>query len=177
MMMTQHLQEEIAQRRPFHSTGAEVVVGVLRTAAVIERYFNQVLLPHGLTIQQYNVLRILRGAGAEGLPTLTIRDRMVHEAPGITRLIDKLEESGLVRRERSVPDRRQVFCFITQPGLDLLTSLDDAVNAADDTAVAVLTPDQQQELVRLLESVRAGHRKVVRPANGSDAPRDRQGAG
>src|SRR5262247_3308432 len=118
MMKTQKLQDEISQRRPFHSTGAEVVVGVLRTAAVIERYFNQVLMPHGLTIQQYNVLRILRGAGTDGLPTLTIRDRMVHEAPGITRLIDKLEQAGLVRRERSVPDRRQVFCFITDAGLE-----------------------------------------------------------
>ena len=156
------LQEEIAQRRPFHSSGAEVVVGVLRTAAVIERYFNQVLMPRGLTIQQYNVLRILRGAGNEGLPTLTIRDRMVHEAPGITRLIDKLEQSGLVRRERSVPDRRQVFCYITPRGLELLSTLDLPVNAADDAAVATLSEEQQRQLVELLDAVRAGHRKQVR---------------
>ena len=173
MSSGKHLQEEISQRRPFHSTGAEVVVGVLRTAAVIERYFNQVLMPHGLTIQQYNVLRILRGAGTEGLPTLTIRDRMVHEAPGITRLIDKLEEAGLVRRERAVPDRRQVFCFITQPGLDLLTTLDVSVNAADDAAVEMLSGDDQKQLVSLLDAVRAGHRKQARPTDTPRSPRQR----
>lgn len=151
------VQEEIVQARPFHSIGAEVVVGVLRTAAVIERYFNQVVTQRGITIQQYNVLRILRGAGAEGLPTLTIRDRMVHEAPGITRLIDKLEKAGLVRRERGVPDRRVVFCYITEAGLALLDELDEPVNAADDAAVAMLSPDEQRQLVGLLDSVRAGH--------------------
>lgn len=162
MPKSKKLQEEISQRRPFHSSGAEVVVGVLRTAAVIERYFNQVLMPRGLTVQQYNVLRILRGAGTEGLPTLTIRDRMVHEAPGITRLIDKLEQAGLVRRERSIPDRRQVFCFITPPGLELLSTLDEPVNAADDTAVAVLSEDEQKELIELLDKVRSGHRRSAR---------------
>jgi DNA-binding MarR family transcriptional regulator len=166
MRTGKQLQEEIAQRRPFHSTGAEVVVGVLRTAAVIERYFNQVLIPHGVTIQQYNVLRILRGAGSEGLPTLTIRDRMVHEAPGITRLIDKLEQAGLVRRERAVPDRRQVFCFITPKGLELLASLDAPVYAADDAAVEMLSPEQQRQLVELLDAVRAGHRTPTRESPG-----------
>ena len=174
MMKTQKLQDEISQRRPFHSTGAEVVVGVLRTAAVIERYFNQVLMPHGLTIQQYNVLRILRGAGTDGLPTLTIRDRMVHEAPGITRLIDKLEQGGLVRRERSVPDRRQVFCFITQAGLDLLATLDEPVNAADDAAVEMLSEEERLQLVKLLDAVRAGHRKQARSAEAARPIRPEQ---
>ena len=150
------LEEEIVQARPFHSSGAQVVVGLLRTAAVIERYYNQVVTQRGITIQQYNVLRILRGAGAQGLPTLTIRDRMVHEAPGITRLIDKLEESGLVRRERGA-DRRVVICFITDEGLALLRELDEPVNAADDAAVAMLSLEDQRQLVDLLDAVRAGH--------------------
>src|SRR5205085_213467 len=106
------LQEEIAQSKPFHSLKAEVAVSILRTAALIERHFAQVVARTGVTVQQYNVLRILRGAGAEGLPTLVIRDRMIHAAPGITRLLDKLEKAGLARRERTSPDRRQVFCFI-----------------------------------------------------------------
>src|SRR5262249_61970698 len=85
------IREEIAQRRPFHSIKAEVAVSILRTAALIERHFAQVVAQSGITVQQYNVLRILRGAGAEGLPTLVIRDRMIHEAPGIPRLLDNLE--------------------------------------------------------------------------------------
>src|SRR6185312_16900298 len=109
----------------FHSVKAEVAVSILRTAALIERYYAQVVARSGLTTQQYNVLRILRGAGEEGLPTLVIRDRMIHEAPGITRLLDKLEKAGLARRERCSPDRRQVLCYITDKGLEVLDQLDD----------------------------------------------------
>lgn len=149
------VQEEIGQRRPFHSIKAEVAVSILRTAALIERHFAQVVAQSGITVQQYNVLRILRGAGSAGLPTLVIRDRMIHEAPGITRLLDKLETAGLARRERTSPDRRQVFCYITDGGLAVLNALDVAMREADDAAVGVLTEDEQRALIRLLEGVRA----------------------
>jgi DNA-binding MarR family transcriptional regulator len=148
------LQEEIAQRRPFHSVKAEVAVSVLRTAALIERHFAQVVAQSGITVQQYNVLRILRGAGEAGLPTLVIRDRMIHEAPGITRLLDKLEAAGLARRERTSPDRRQVFCYITPGGLSVLDALDVAMKEADDVAVGSLSEEEQRTLLRLLERVR-----------------------
>src|SRR5438067_2287242 len=144
------VQDEIAQTRPFHSLAAEVAVGILRTAALIERHFGQIVARRDITVQQYNVLRILRGAGKEGLPTLVIRDRMIHEAPGITRLIDKLEEAGLARRERTSSDRRQVLCFITDPGARLLADLDAEVVAADDAAVSMLDSDQRQQLTELL---------------------------
>lgn len=160
------VRAEIAQRRPFHSLGAEVAVSILRTAAVIERDFARVVSPSGITVQQYNVLRILRGAGEEGLPTLVIRDRMIHEAPGITRLIDKLEQAGFARRGRTSPDRRQVFCYITPAGLALLKELENEMAAADDAAVAMLTTDEQRHLLHLLEAVRAGHaRAATRPPN------------
>src|SRR4051795_2164646 len=128
------IQQEIVQKRPFHSIRAEVAVSILRTAALIERHFAQVVAQSGITTQQYNVLRILRGAGEEGLPTLVIRDRMIHEAPGITRLLDKLESAGLARRERTSADRRQVFCYITQKGLDVLDTLDEEMRNADEVA-------------------------------------------
>jgi len=152
---TSAVGEEIQQRRPFHSLGAEVAVGILRTAALIERFYNKVVAHHGITIQQYNVLRILRGAADDGLPTLVIRDRMIHEAPGITRLLDKLEQAGFARRDRSESDRRQVFCYITPPGLAILAELDAAIEAADDTAVATLSADRQRQLIELLDEVRA----------------------
>ena len=148
------LQAEIAQRRPFHSSRAEVAVSILRTAAIIERHFAQVVARSGITTQQYNVLRILRGAGDDGLPTLVIRDRMIHEAPGITRLLDKLEKAGLARRERTSPDRRQVFCFITDRGLAVLEELDEAMRGADDVVVASLSDDEQRTLIELLAKVR-----------------------
>src|ERR1043165_4698403 len=132
------IQEEIAQRRPFHSIKAEVAVSILRTAALIERHFAQVVARTGVTTQQYNVLRILRGAGDEGLPTLVIRDRMIHAAPGITRLLDKLEHAGPARRERTSPDRPQVFCYIAPRGREMLDTLDEEMRKADEVAVGNL---------------------------------------
>jgi MarR family transcriptional regulator, organic hydroperoxide resistance regulator len=158
------IQDEIKQKRPFHSDGAEVAVGILRTAAVLERHYNQIVTKRGITIQQYNVLRILRGAGASGMPTLVIRDRMIHEAPGITRLVDRLEQAGLARRERQSSDRRQVLCFITDHGIKLLAGLDAEVVAADDAAVSMLDADQRQQLTELLTAVRSGHARAQVPA-------------
>src|SRR6476469_8120994 len=152
------LRAEIVQRRPFHSIKAEVAVSILRTAALIERHFAQVVARTGVTVQQYNVLRILRGAGEEGLPTLVIRDRMIHEAPGITRLLDKLETSGLARRERSSPDRRQVHCHITDKGLSVLDELEVAMRKADDVAAGSLSEEEQRQLLKLLEGARSSMR-------------------
>src|SRR6478672_7540500 len=132
------LQDEIKQTRPFRSSAEEVVVSVLRTAAVMQRHLAQVVEAHGITVQQYNVLRILRGAGDAGLPTLAIRDRMIEEAAGITRLLDKLEAAGHVVRERSTPDRRQVLCQITPAGLELLARLDAPMEAMTESAFSTL---------------------------------------
>jgi DNA-binding MarR family transcriptional regulator len=156
------IQAEIGQRRPFHSVKAEVAVSILRTAALIERHFAQVVSRTGITTQQYNVLRILRGAGDEGLPTLVIRDRMIHEAPGITRLLDKLEKAGLARRERCSPDRRQVFCYITEQGLATLNEVDEEMKQADDVVVGNLSEVEQRQLLKLLEEVRAAQRSSTR---------------
>ena len=151
------LQEEIKQTRPFRSSAEEVVVSILRTAAVVQRHLAQVVETQGITIQQYNVLRILRGAGDAGLPTLAIRDRMVEEAAGITRLLDKLESAGHVVRERSTPDRRQVLCHITAKGVSLIDSLDKPMDAANRRSSAMLDDGEQQQLVELLGAVRAGY--------------------
>src|SRR6478752_946190 len=149
------LQDEIKQTRPFRSSAEEVVVSVLRTAAVMQRHLSQVVEAHGITIQQYNVLRILRGAGEAGLPTLAIRDRMIEEAAGITRLLDKLERAGYVVRERCTPDRRQVLCRITPTGTAILARLDAPVDALNDRALSTLDSTEQAKLIELLGAVRA----------------------
>ena len=161
------LQTEIVQRRPFHSVKAELAVSILRTAALLERHFAQVVARSGVTVQQYNVLRILRGAGSEGLPTLVIRDRMIHAAPGITRLLDKLEKAGLARRERTSSDRRQVFCYITDKGLNVLAQLDVDMRLADETAAGILSDSEQRQLLKLLEGVRANQRRGDTPIDSS----------
>ena len=113
--------------------------------------------PHGITPQQYNVLRILRGAGPDGLPTLSIGERMIEQTPGVTRLVDRLERKGLVDRSPCPKDRRRVFCRITEKGLDLLKELDDPVNRWDAQAVAVLPPSELDSLINLLDRVRASN--------------------
>ena len=151
------LREELQQTRPFHSAAHEGVVSILRTSAVMQRHLAQVVEASGVTIQQYNVLRILRGAGDAGLPTLAIRDRMIEEAAGITRLLDKLEDAQYVVRERSTPDRRQVVCRITRTGLAVLASLDAPVDDEQARALSMLTHDEQRQLIELLGAIRAGY--------------------
>jgi DNA-binding MarR family transcriptional regulator len=150
------LQREIRQGKPFRSRGQEVVVALLRTADLIRRMVGRTLEPYDITVQQYNVLRILRGAGEQGLPTLEIAERMIEQAPGVTRLLDRLEIKGLVRRERCAQDRRQVLCWLTTPGLELVERLDEPVDSADAEAVAMLTPEEQDRLLRMLDTVRSG---------------------
>jgi MarR family transcriptional regulator, organic hydroperoxide resistance regulator len=150
------LQREIRQGKPFRSRGQEVVVALLHTADLVRRAVSRAVEPHDITLQQYNVLRILRGAGEQGLPTLEIAGRMIEQAPGVTRLLDRLEGKGLVRRERCRQDRRQVLCWLTAPGLALVEALDDPVDRADIEAVAMLSPGEQDHLLRMLVSIRSG---------------------
>ncbi|HET7612473.1 MAG TPA: MarR family transcriptional regulator [Gemmatimonadaceae bacterium] len=141
----------------FRSREQEATLGLLRTADAVKRSLAQVIEPHGITPQQYNVLRILRGAGPEGLPTLTIGERMIEQTPGVTRLVDRLQRKGLVARAPCPKDRRRVFCKITPKGLDLLKELDDPVNRWDNQAVAVLQPSDIDSLINLLDRVRASN--------------------
>lgn len=163
--MTPHkstIFDELKQTRPFHSRYQEVMLALLRTGAVVKRPIVKVVEGAGLSLAQYNVLRILRGAGSAGLPTLAIRERMIEEAAGITRLIDKLEAAGYVSRERTTPDRRLVLCRITKGGLTLLASLDDAVAEADAAVLSALDDDELDQLITLLDKVRAYDRVGVR---------------
>jgi MarR family transcriptional regulator, organic hydroperoxide resistance regulator len=154
------LQREIRQRRPFSSPAHEGVVALLRTADLVRRHATALLEGHGITLQQFNVLRILRGAGDAGLPTLEVAGRMIEQTPGVTRLLDRLEAKGLVRRQRCPKDRRQHLCWITARGLDLLDGLDEPVHEANQDSLKGLGAREQRELVRLLDLVRAAHRET-----------------
>jgi DNA-binding MarR family transcriptional regulator len=151
------LQRELQQEHPFRSRGQESVIALLHTADVLRRHLSRVVEPHGITLQQYNVLRILRGAGEAGLPTLSIAERMVEQTPGVTRLLDRLEAKNLVSRCRGESDRRQVLCRLTSTGRTLLAQLDPDMDEADEAGVAMLRPDDKQRLLELLTTIRAGH--------------------
>ena len=149
------LREEIRQSKPFESSAQEAILALYRTTDLMQRRFSRVIEPYGISLQQYNVLRILRGAGKQGTPTLEIADRMIQQTPGITRLLDKLETKRLVRRERCPEDRRQVLCWITKDGLDLLARLDQPIREIGRHGMEPLTIAEQRALIAMLERVRA----------------------
>jgi len=149
--------ETIKQSKPFRSVGHEAILALFLATDAVRRTVALLLQEHsGMTPQQYNVLRILRGAGEEGLPTLEIPERMVEQAPGITRLIDRLERKKWVERERSKADRRQVICRITKSGLALLAHIDQQVDGKDEEMLAMLSQRETRALIDLLNRVRAG---------------------
>lgn len=147
------LKEEIKQTKPFQSPGQEAKLAVLKTADTIRREMVRIVAPRGLSLEQYNVLRILRGAGCDGLPTLEVAARMIEQTPAITRLIDKLEAKGLVERVRSDTDRRQVYCRIARSGLHLLAELDDPVANANNR-IGGLSKAELRALIASLAKIR-----------------------
>lgn len=152
--MTPTLQVEIKQKRPFGSLGEEVYLNLLRTADALLRQVETALKPAGLSSTQYNVLRILRGAAPGGLACCEISDRMITHDPDITRLLDRLEARGLVKRERERSDRRVVKARITAEGLRILKTLDEPIAALHRRQVRQVDPNSLRLLIRLLEQAR-----------------------
>jgi DNA-binding MarR family transcriptional regulator len=152
--MSPTLQAELRQRKPFASLEHEAVLAIARTAALLEHSTAEALKPHGLTPTQYNALRILRGAGQEGLCRNEVRDRLVARVPDATRLLDRLEEMDLVRRAREGEDRRFVLTRITPAGLDLLGRLDREVTELHHRQLGHLGAERLRRLIGLLEVAR-----------------------
>jgi MarR family transcriptional regulator, organic hydroperoxide resistance regulator len=129
--MPQGLQTELKQTKPFPSRATEALLSILRTAAILDHQLGEALRPHRITATQYNVLRILRGAGAAGLCGREIAERMVARVPDVPRMLERLAARQLIRRERDAGDRRHVTARIAPRGLALLA----AVGPATDTVV------------------------------------------
>jgi DNA-binding MarR family transcriptional regulator len=152
--MTRRLQDEIKQTKPFRSLEEEVLLGLARTADAMARAGEEVLKASGLTATQYNVLRILRGAGTAGLSCGDVAGRMITRDPDLTRLLDRLEGRGLVTRARDGEDRRVVVTRITREGLSLLAELDEPVQAQNRKAVGHLGEQKLRSLAQLLDEAR-----------------------
>jgi DNA-binding MarR family transcriptional regulator len=152
-MASSRLQQEIGKRRPFGSAEEEALLNLLRTSDQVQIQFARLLRDYGLTPSQYNVLRILRGEG-QPLPILEIAGRTVTVVPGITGLIDRLEQAGLVKRARCEEDRRIIYVAITESGLDLLSRLDGPLDELRRKLVSHMTKTELMTLIRLLEKVR-----------------------
>lgn len=154
--MAGKLRREIKQTKPFASVHEEVVLSMMRTADLLAVPMMEVLREVNLSLSQYNVLRILRGAGEEGLPCGEISERMVRRDPDLTRLLDRLESRGVVTRSRGTTDRRVVRAAISEDGLALLDSLDKNVDATIRKTLAHMSKERLNALCELLEEARAG---------------------
>ncbi|MBK8974569.1 MAG: MarR family transcriptional regulator [Planctomycetes bacterium] len=161
--MARSLRDEILQSQPFRSLETEVSLNLLRSADWIASGQNALLKPHGLSHSTYNVLRILRGAGADGLPSQQIAVRMITRVPDVTRLVDRLEQRGLVARERGAADRRVVRVRILPAGLRVLADLDEPIDALARRQLTHLGERRLTQLNRALVALRSS------PA-GADAP-------
>jgi DNA-binding MarR family transcriptional regulator len=149
------LHVELKSARPFDLLEEETHLSIVRTAAILEHAMAQALKPYGLTVTQYNVLRILRGAGEGGLCRNEIGERLLRQVPDVTRLLDRLTDLKLIGRERTDPDRRMVRTHITPKGLKILAELDAPVRAFHRIRLEGMSRQKLRQLVDTLAELRA----------------------
>jgi MarR family transcriptional regulator, organic hydroperoxide resistance regulator len=153
--MTQRLSNKMKQPRPVAVACQDTpFLDILKTADGIHKRYSEVMEPFGITFQQYNVLKIVRVAGTNGIPTTDIADSMIESSPGLTRLIDCLETKNLVERVRSNQDRRVVTCHVTKAGATLLEKMEASVKKAEGSLMKTMTSEQLTTLKTLLSEVR-----------------------
>ncbi len=131
----------------------EVSLNLAVASAILKNRFEKMVEPFGITSSQYNVLRILRGVYPEGHPRCEIITRMVDRAPDITRLIDRLEKQGMVKRDRTNEDRRKSITKITEKGIKVLTDTQPLIDREHKELTKKLTDDDCRELSRLTEKL------------------------
>ena len=154
--MAHRILEEIRQTRPFATQQEEAALNIVRTADALKRGGELLFRRHGITSAQYNVLRILRGAGDRGLHCSGIAERMITAEPDITRLLMRMERLGLLMRQRDSADRRMVTAIATERGLQLLVELEAPLRKLQERQFALLSQDEIDALIDGLEKVRAG---------------------
>ena len=165
--MSRGLQAELKQKIPFASREAEAYLSLLRTSDALQTQVEAQLKEFGLTGTQYNALRILRGAGPEGLPCREIGERMITRDPDVTRLLDRLENRGFVQRMRAKLDRRVIYGKITAAGLKLLREMDGPLEKFGREMLRHVGQEKLKQLIELLELVRTGkafHRRDAETA-------------
>lgn len=152
--MLSRLGAELKQTKPFASLKEEAALSISRTAAVLDHQVSQALKAYALTPSQYNVLRILRGAGAEGLCRNEVGARLVNQVPDVTRLLDRMEDTGLISRQRGSEDRRYVTTRISRKGLDLVDKLDQPMRDLLNTLLGHVGDKNLRAVVDGLAAVR-----------------------
>jgi len=152
--MTGKLKDEIKQAKPFDSLEAEVFLNLMRTADALTRRAEELLKLAALSATQYNVLRILRGVGGQGLCCREVAERMITRDPDITRLVDRLERRGLLARRRDHRDRRVITVRITEAGRRILKNLDGPIEEYNRNRLSHIEKGDLRKLLELLEAAR-----------------------
>ena len=152
--MSPKLKDEIKQAKPFESLKAEVFLNLMRTADALSRGVEEILKLAGLSHTQYNVLRILRGAGEQGLCCREVAERMITRDPDITRLLDRLERRGLLTRSRDSRDRRVITVRITAAGMKVLKNLEGPLTEYNRELLSHMDKPDLRKLLELLEVAR-----------------------
>jgi len=166
--MPRGLQAELKQKIPFASREAEAYLSLLRTSDALQTQVEAQLKEFGLTGTQYNALRILRGAGPEGLPCREIGERMITRDPDVTRLLDRLEDRGFVQRARAKHDRRVIYGKITAAGLKLLREMDAPLEKFGREMLRHVGQEKLKQVIKLLELVRRGRTVQRRDAESAE---------
>ena len=152
--MTPDLRHELRQQKPFRTIQQEAQLSVIRTGSLLTDAFEQMLKPYGITSAQFNVLRILRGAEPDGLCRNELRERLLTRMPDVTRLLDRMEDAGLVERKKEGEDRRKVRTKITAKARRLVDKLDDVVAEEHERRFGHVGKDKLRELIATLTEVR-----------------------
>jgi DNA-binding MarR family transcriptional regulator len=153
--MPSKLLDEIKQAKPFVNAQEELWLNLSRTASAVGHTVEQHLRPYGLSPTQYNVLRILRGAGPDGLCQTDIGDRLVAQVPDVPRILDRMEKAGWVKRERGTEDRRVVMASLTERGASVVEEVDEPLVQMMAGMFEGMTAEDMQRLNDLLVAARA----------------------
>jgi DNA-binding MarR family transcriptional regulator len=146
------IRERLQQRR-FQTLADEAVVSLMVAAEQLDQAVAPIWERHGVTADQYNVLRILRGVHPDGHPRNEVARRMIHRAPDVTRMLDRLVRQGLVARVRNADDRRESIATITRAGLALLDRIDPDVHEVQKAVTAALSERELRQFVRLCDAL------------------------
>lgn len=152
--MARRLIQELHQTKPFESPGVEAMLNILKTASQLQLHLAQQLKPFGVSHEQYNVLRILKGAGPGGCTCQEIADRLISHNPDITRLLDKLVKKKFVSRRRDTKDRRVVITRVAKKGETLLEQVRERNFRPDNELLGHMKKRELTQLIDLLERVR-----------------------
>ncbi len=158
------IKEEIHQIKPLRTSGEELILSLVKTVDLLKTGFDSVLKGSDLTLTQFNILRICRGAKDEGRTCSEISERMLTKVPDVTRLLDRMVKKGLVKRERCTSDRRIVWIFITESGLNEINRVIPMIEQYTDSITGQFSESDITQSIQTINVIRNNIKELGRQA-------------